>query len=152
MFHTYNYKEYFNVDVRVHKTKNISQAKKFSEMIESAVKKYHNNQIDYAQVLEELSAIESELRIKDNKASTLNLIEDEYAFYSVLSYNDSTKMLEVHKMKELIHHIVAIIRENATVDWSKRSDVRAELRLAVRKTLIRYGYPPDLARMEADRV
>ena len=25
-------------------------------------------------------------------------------------------------------------------------------KLTVRKTLIRYGYPPDLARMEADRV
>ena len=56
------------------------------------------------------------------------------------------------KMKELIHHIVDIIRNNATVDWSKRSDVRAKLRLTVRKILIKYGYPPDLARMEADRV
>lgn len=55
-------------------------------------------------------------------------------------------------MKELIHHIVDIIRKNATVDWSKRSDVRAKLRLTVRIILIRYGYPPDLARMEADRV
>ena len=42
--------------------------------------------------------------------------------------------------------------KNATVDWSKRSDVRAKLRLTVRKILIKYGYPPDLARMEADRV
>ena len=55
-------------------------------------------------------------------------------------------------MKELIHHIVDVIRKNATVDWSKRSDVRAKLRLTVRKLLIKYGYPPDLARMEADRV
>jgi type I restriction enzyme, R subunit len=37
------------------------------------------------------------------------------------------------KMKELIHHIVDIIRKNATVDWSKRSDVRAKLRLTVKK-------------------
>ena len=61
-------------------------------------------------------------------------------------------MLDDHKMKELIHHIVDIVRKNATVDWSKRSDVRAKLRLTVRKILIKYGYPPDLARMEADRV
>ena len=60
--------------------------------------------------------------------------------------------LDDHKMKELIHHIVDVIRKNATVDWSKRSDVRAKLRLTVRKLLIKYGYPPDLARMEADRV
>ena len=61
-------------------------------------------------------------------------------------------MLDDQKMKELIHHIVDIIRKNATVDWSKRSDVRAKLRLTVRKILMRYGYPPDLARLEADKV
>jgi type I restriction enzyme R subunit len=55
-------------------------------------------------------------------------------------------------LKELVHHIVDIIRKNATVDWSKRSDVRAKLRLTVRKILMKYGYPPDLAKMEADRV
>ena len=145
-------KKLLNDEVRVRKKKNISQSKKFSEMIESVVNKYHNNQIDSAQVLEELSAIAKEMRLEDNKASELGLSEEEYAFYSVLNQNDSTKMLDDQKMKELIHHIVDIIRKNATVDWSKRSDVRAKLRLTVRKILIKYGYPPDLARMEADKV
>ncbi|REG87867.1 type I restriction enzyme endonuclease domain-containing protein [Winogradskyella sediminis] len=55
-------------------------------------------------------------------------------------------------MKELIHTIVDVIRKNATVDWSKRDDVRAKLRLTVKKILMRYGYPPDIAKMEADKV
>lgn len=145
-------KKLLSDEVRVRKTKNISQAKKFSEMIEKVVNKYHNNQIDSAQVLEELSAIAKEMRLEDKKASELGLSEEEYAFYSVLSQNDSTKMLKDHKMKELVHRIVEVVRKNATVDWSKRSDVRAKLRTIVRKLLIEYGYPPDLARMEADRV
>ena len=145
-------KKLLNDEVRVRKTKNISQSRKFSEMIETAVTKYHNNQIDSAQVLEELAKIAKEMRLEDKKASELGLTEEEYAFYSVLSQNDSTKILEDQKMKELVHHIVDIIRKNATVDWSKRSDVRAKLRLTVRKILMKYGYPPDLARMEADRV
>ena len=45
-----------------------------------------------------------------------------------------------------------IIRKNATVDWDKRDDVKAQLRLTVKKVLMRYGYPPDLAKLEADRV
>ena len=139
-------------DVKVRKSKNISQAKKFSEMLETVVNRYHNNQIDSAQVLEELSAIAREMKLEDNRAHELGLTEDEYAFYSVLNLNDSTKMLDDRKMKELIHHIVDVIRKNATVDWSKRSDVRAKLRITVKKLLVRYGYPPDLARMEADKV
>ncbi|MDA9330565.1 type I restriction endonuclease subunit R [Flavobacteriaceae bacterium] len=145
-------KKLLNDEVRVRKTKNIYQSRKFSEMIETVVTKYHNNQIDSAQVLEELAKIAKEMRLEDNRAEELGLTEDEYAFYSVLNLNDSTKMLDDHKMKELIHHIVDVIRKNATVDWSRRSDVRAKLRLTVRKLLIKYGYPPDLARMEADRV
>ena len=145
-------KKLLNDEVRVRKTKNISQSRKFSEMIETAVTKYHNNQIDSAQVLEELASIAKEMRLEDKKASELGLTEEEYAFYSVLSQNDSTKMLEDQKMKELVHHIVEKIRKNASVDWSKRSDVRARLRVDVKKLLIRYGYPPDLAKMEADRV
>ena len=145
-------KKLLNDEVRVRKAKNISQSRKFSEMIETAVTKYHNNQIDSAQVLEELAKIAKEMRLEDKKASELGLTEEEYAFYSVLNQNDSTKMLEDQKMKELVHHIVDIIRKNATVDWSKRSDVRAKLRLTVRKILMKYGYPPDLAKMEADRV
>ncbi len=145
-------KKLLSDEVRIRKRKNISQAKKFSEMIEAVVNKYHNNQIDSAKVLEELSAIAKEMRLEDSKAEELGLTDEEYAFYSVLNQNDSTKMLDDQKMKELIHHIVDVIRKNATVDWSKRSDVRAKLRLTVRKILIKYGYPPDLARMEADRV
>lgn len=53
-------------------------------MIEGVVKKYHNNLIDSAQILEELSAIAREMRLEDNKASELGLTDEEYTFYSVL--------------------------------------------------------------------
>ena len=145
-------KKLLSEEVKIRKRKNMTQGKKFSEMLTTLVKRYHNNQIDTAQVIEELSEIAREMRIEDNKAEDIGLTLEEYAFYSVLSQNDSTKFLEDQKMKELIHVIVDIIRKNATVDWEKRDDVRAKLRLTVKKILMRYGYPPDLAKLEADRV
>lgn len=141
-----------NDEVRVRSRKNMSQGKRFSEMLEGIVKKYHNNQIDTAQVIQELSEIAREMKLEDKKAEEIGLTYEEYAFYSVLSENESTKFLDDHKMKELIHVIVDTVRKNATVDWEKREDVRASLRLTVKKILMRYGYPPDLARIEADRV
>lgn len=145
-------KKLLSDEVRIRKTKNLAQGKKFSEMLESVVKRYHNNQIDSAQVLAELSEIAKEMRLEDNKAEDLGLTPEEYAFYSVLRENQSTSFLDEQKMKELIHTIVDVIRKNATVDWSKRDDVRAKLRLTVKKILMRYGYPPDVAKLEADRV
>jgi type I restriction enzyme R subunit len=141
-----------NDEVKIRKRKNMTQGKKFSEMLENVIKRYHNNQIDTAQLIQELSEIAREMKLEDKKAEDIGLSPEEYAFYSVLAENDSTKFLEDHKMKELIHVIVDIIRKNATVDWEKREDVRAKLRLTVKKILMRYGYPPDLARIEADRV
>jgi type I restriction enzyme R subunit len=141
-----------NDEVKLRKQKSLVQGKKFSEMLERVIHRYHNNQITTAEVIEELSHIAREMRIEDNKASELGLTPEEYAFYQVLSENDSTSFLKDDVMKELIHHIVDAIRKNATVDWDKRDDVKAKLRLMVKKILIKYGYPPDLARMEADRV
>ena len=145
-------KKLLSDEIKIRKTRNLVQGKKFSEMLESVVKRYHNNQIDSAQVLKELSEIAKEMRLEDAKSEELGLSPEEYAFYSVLKDNDSTSFLNDEKMKELIHTIVEVIRKNATVDWSKRDDVRAQLRLTVKKILMRYGYPPDLAKMEADRV
>jgi type I restriction enzyme R subunit len=116
------------------------------------VKRYHNNQIDTAKVLEELSHIAKEMKLEDHKAQEISLSSEEYAFYSVLNENASTKFLDDQKMKELIHVIVEMVRKNATVDREKREDVRAQLRLTIKKIFMRYGYPPDLARLEADRV
>ncbi len=145
-------KKLLTEEVKVRNRKNMSQWKKFSEMLGNVIKRYHNNQIDTAQVLEELSEIAREMRLEDNKATEIGLTPEEYAFYSILSENTSTQFLEDHKMKELIHTIVETVRKNATVDWDKRDDVKAQLRLTVKKILMRYGYPPDLAKIEADRV
>lgn len=145
-------KKLLNDEVKVRKQKSLAQWKKFSEMLSNVIKRYHNNQIDTAQVIEELSCIAREMHLEDAKANDLWLTSEEYAFYTVLAQNDSTRFLEDHKMKELIHVIVDIIRKNATVDWEKRDDVRAKLRLTVKKILMKYWYPPDLAKMEADKV
>lgn len=145
-------KKLLNEEVRVRKQKNTTQGKKFSEMLANVIKRYHNNQLDTAQIIEELSGIAREMRLEDKRAVDIGLTPEEYAFYSILSENTSTKFLDDHKMKELIHCIVDIIRNNATVDWNKRDDVKAKLRLTVKKVLVKYGYPPDIARMEADRV
>jgi len=145
-------KKLLNDEVRVRKRKNMIQWKKFSEMLESLIKRYHNNQIDTAQVIQELSNIAKEMKVEDRKAEEIGLTPEEYAFYSVLAENESTKILDDQKMKELIHLIVDTVRKNATVDREKREDVRAWLRLTVRKILMKYGYPPDVAGIEADRV
>jgi type I restriction enzyme R subunit len=107
-------------------------------MLERIIKKYHNNQIDTAQVLKEMSDMAKDMKLEDNKAEELGLTDNEYAFYTVLANNSSTQYLQDDTMKELIHMIVETVRNNATVDREKRDDVKAKLRLIIKKLLIKY--------------
>ena len=145
-------KRVLNDEISMRQTTNLAQAKKFSEMMTGVFKRYTNAQIDTAQVLQELCDIAKHLRLEDNSAKQLGLTPEEFAFYTVLSQNQSTQFLQDEKMRELIHAIVARVRKSATWLWLKKSDIQAELRLQVKKILMQYGYPPDLARMEADKV
>ena len=141
-----------NEEVKVRKQKNMTQGKKFSEMLSNVIKRYHNNQIDTAQVIQELSELARDMKLEDSKADELGLTPEEYAFYSILAQNDSTVLMKQEDIRELVHRIVEGIRKNTSVDWNKRDDVKAKLRLMVKKLLKRYGYPPDLILMAADRV
>jgi type I restriction enzyme R subunit len=113
-------KKLLNDEVKYRKEINIMMGKKFSEMLGSVVKRYHNNQIDTAKVLEDLSDIAREMQAEDKKAKDLGLTDEEYAFYTVLATSESTKFLDDIKMKELINTIVETVRKNATVDWEKK--------------------------------
>ena len=35
------------------------------------------------------------------------------------------------------------MRANVTIDWTLRENVRAQLRVMVKRILRKYGYPPD---------
>ena len=39
--------------------------------------------------------------------------------------------------------VVATVRANVTLDWTMRENVRAHLRVLVKRIRRRYGYPPD---------
>ncbi|MBI4640119.1 MAG: DUF3387 domain-containing protein, partial [Candidatus Tectomicrobia bacterium] len=39
--------------------------------------------------------------------------------------------------------LVAAVRENVTIDWTVRENVRAQLRVLVKRILRKHGYPPD---------
>ena len=145
-------KRILNDELKVRMKTNIAQSRIFSEMMKDLLNRYTSNQLDTTQVIQELCEIAHNLHVEDNTAEELWLTPEEYAFYTVLSQNESTKFLEDEKMKELIHAIVEKVRKNATWLRLQKSNIQAQLRLEVKKLLMKYGYPPDLARMEADKV
>ena len=43
----------------------------------------------------------------------------------------------------IARELVKTVRNNVTIDWARRENLRAHLRVLVKRTLRRRGYPPD---------
>jgi len=66
------------------------------------------------------------------------------AFYDALETNDSAvKVLGEPTLKQIARELVETVRRNVTIDWTVRENVRAQLRVLVKRILRKYGYPPD---------
>ena len=126
------------------KKKNVVQARSFAEMLEQTIRKYQNRAIEAAQVIEELIALAKDMREAGARGEKLGLNEDELAFYDALETNDSAvKVLGDDVLRTIARELVVTIRENVTIDWTLRENVRAKLRVYVKRILRKYGYPPD---------
>jgi type I restriction enzyme R subunit len=146
-------KKILNDELRTRGKKNAVQAKKFSEMLHSAIKKYQNNLLTAAQVIDELIKIAKDIKESDKREEDLGLTNDEIAFYDALAQNESAeKVLGDDKLKELARILVGRVRENATIDWSVRESSRARMRVMVKRLLNQYGYPPDFQEKATETV
>jgi type I restriction enzyme R subunit len=43
----------------------------------------------------------------------------------------------------MARELVQLIRNNTTIDWTKKENVQARLRVAIKRLLKKYDYPPD---------
>jgi type I restriction enzyme R subunit len=131
-------------ELATRRRKNVVQARSFADMLEQAIRRYQNRAIEAAQVIEELIVLAKEMRESNARGDGLGLSEDELAFYDALETNDSAvKVLGDETLRAIAQELVRTVRANVTIDWTLRENVRAQMRVLVKRILRRYGYPPD---------
>ena len=131
-------------EIRARSQRNVVQARSFAGMLEQAIRKYQNRAVETAQVIEELIAIARQMRAASARGEALGLGEDELAFYDALETNDSAvKVLGDETLRTIARELVKTVRANVTIDWTVRENVRAQLRVLVKRILSKFGYPPD---------
>ena len=124
--------------------KNVVQARSFAEMLEQTIHRYQNRAIEAAQVIEELIQLAKSMREANARGEAMGLSEDELAFYDALETNDSAvKVLGDDTLRAIARELVEKVRSNVTIDWTLRENVRAQLRVLVKRILRKHGYPPD---------
>jgi type I restriction enzyme R subunit len=84
------------------------------------------------------------MREASKRGEQLHLTEDEVAFYDALEVNDSAvKVLGDDTLKTIARELVEAVRNSVTIDWTMRENVRAKIRVMIKRILRKYGYPPD---------
>jgi type I restriction enzyme R subunit len=131
-------------ELSLRRRKNVVQARSFAELLEQTLRRYQNRAIEAAQVIEELIRLAKDMREANARGEQLGLSEDELAFYDALETNDSAvKVLGDETLRGIARELVATVRNNVTIDWTLRENVRAQLRVLVKRILRKHGYPPD---------
>lgn len=137
-------KKLLNDEIKTRSKTNLVKSKKLLEMLEGAIKRYQNNLLTTAEIIQELINIAKEIKEADKEGERLGLTKDEVAFYNALEVNDSAVMvLGDDQLKEIAREITDKVRANATIDWTIRESARARLMVIVKRTLTKWGYPPD---------
>ncbi|MHB1950423.1 MAG: type I restriction endonuclease subunit R [Acidiferrobacteraceae bacterium] len=131
-------------EIKARARRNLVQARSFADLLEQALRKYQNRAIETAQVIEELIQLAKDMRAANARGVALKLTEDELAFYDALETNDSAvKVLGEPTLVHIARELVETVKRNVTIDWTVRENVRAQLRVIVKRILRKYGYPPD---------
>lgn len=142
-----------NDEIKGKFARNAVKDAKFSEMLQQALNRYRNGTIEAAQVIEELISIGKDVKKAVEDGQIEGMTEDEVLFYDALVENGSAKeVMSDDKLREIAKLLVEQVRRDASVDWQYRKSVQAKLRINVKKTLTKYGYPPDQQAIATDLV
>jgi len=146
-------KKLLHDEIKSRSKKNLVKGKSFKEMLENAIKKYHNKILTAAEVIDELIKLSKEMTDMDKEAAALHLSDFEYAFYTAVADNQSAReLMQKDKLRELAVILTERVKANASIDWTIRESVRAKLKVIVKRTLRQYGYPPDMQKLATELV
>ena len=146
-------KKLLNDEIKTRQRVNLVEAKKFSEMLDNAVKTYQNNLITSAQIIDAMIQLAKEIKEADRRGEELGLDFREYAFYTALETSDSSVAIMGDEiLKHIARELVDAVKSNTSIDWTVREKVQAKLRLAIKRILKKYDYPPDLTIMAVETV
>jgi type I restriction enzyme R subunit len=147
-------KKILNDEIRTRSKTNLVKGKALLEMLETAIKKYNNGLLTTAEIIQFLvDEVAKKIREHDEREKKLNLSKEELALYDALAENKSAvEVLGDEKLRIIAIEVAKKVKANATIDWTIRESARAKLMVLVKRTLTKYGYPPDMQQKAIDTV
>src|SRR5699024_4582462 len=100
---------------------NLVKAKKFTDMLNTAITKYNKRAIETSKVIEELIELAKEMNDSYKTGENTGMIKEEIAFYDALaSHETAEQVLGDDILKVIAHELTKAIKENMSIDWNVR--------------------------------
>ncbi|WP_047550085.1 type I restriction endonuclease subunit R [Methylotenera sp. G11] len=146
-------KKLLNEEIKIRERLNVVQGRSLMEMLQNSIKRYQNKIITAAELMDELIKVSKEIVHGDTEAERLKLNPLEFAFYTAVANNNSAReLMQQDKLRELAVVLLQKVRENASIDWTIKENVKAKLKVIVKRTLRQFGYPPDMEILATETV
>jgi type I restriction enzyme, R subunit len=146
-------KKLLNDEIKSRSKKNLVKSKSLMEMLENAIKKYQYKILTAAEVIDELIKLSKEIVEMDSQAKALGLTDFEYAFYTAVADNKSARdLMQKDKLRELAVVLTEKVKANTSIDWTMKESVKAKLKVIIKRTLRKFGYPPDMEKLATETV
>lgn len=120
------------IKLRLHK--NIKKYTSLREELEKVIERYHNNALDSYATIAELVERAKDLQNDDKRTEELGLSDEELAFYDILAAKKDI-IKEEGLIQDIVHAVVKAVKKNLQLDWTKKENAKAAIRLAVKKEL-----------------
>ena len=122
--------------------RNITKQKSFQERIEKTLSKYHGKFEDFETLFPQFEEVGKDLTSETQREKELELSNDEIAFYDIIlmgrEYVESDKTV-----KQIAIEVTDYVKKNTKIDWLNQDNVKAEIRMGVRKILLKSDFPID---------
>ena len=134
---------------------NLIKAQEYSEKLKELLLIYNSreNDLNLNITILGLVSFSHEMVESEEYAKNNNLIGRERAFYDALTKDKkAVELMNDETLKLIAKELKTVVEEYATIDWSKKRDTQAKMRMKIRLLLKKYNYPPDYSEIATDRV
>ncbi len=114
--------------------KNIRKYNSLREEIEKIIDRYHKNAIDSYTTVLELVERAKEMQEEEKRQKDLGITDEELAFYDII-YAKKEIIQEAGPVQNVVHAVFKAVKDNLEIDWTKKEDAKAAIRVAVKKEL-----------------
>jgi type I restriction enzyme R subunit len=123
---------------------NLVQSKKFSDMLSASLSNYLKGMLTNEEVIAELLKMAEDIKKAEKEGNDMGLNAEEKAFYDALSTPAGVRQAYTsEQFVALTKALTEELRKNRKIDWNKKEQSRAKMRVMVKRLLKIHKYPPE---------